>query len=95
MALTISLSKATSVAAEAVVVHALDHHGVALQIVSDVVSPPAAVVVPTSSSVLQPIDLLLPLLGLLLRLLERLLELIDFAVLLGVAHSLLALLSLV
>jgi hypothetical protein len=86
---TIALGKSVSISSEAVVVHSLDHHSVPVQIVSNVIIAPA------TPTILQAIDLLLPVLGRLLRFGEFILELFDFSVLLSVACLLLVLLALI
>jgi hypothetical protein len=92
---TVAARKSVAVPPVHVVVHALDHHAVAAQILTHVVAVIVAIpassapTAPLPTSVLQAINLLLPLIGPLLRLLELLVQVRDLVVLLGVSLLLL------
>lgn len=81
--LTITPRKPTPQAPVHVVVHALDHGAIALQVVADVVTGPTAA--------LEAINLVLALLALALSLVKLLAQLLDLAILLRVALLLLVL----
>lgn len=104
---TVSLGKSPAIASKTIVIHSLHHHGISFQIVAHVVvvrTPPTTtatvavvVFIPSviTTTVLQAIDLLLPLVRRLLRLLKLFSQLLNLAILFSIALLLFMLLALI
>jgi hypothetical protein len=94
---TVTLRKSVSISSESVIVHPLHHRSISSQIVSHIVISPSAIATSTTSTptILQAINLFLPIFRRFLCFRELILKLLNLAILLRVADFLLVLFALI